>query len=156
MIYFLLTAAIIFIDQIAKIAIRTMLTEGQSIKVISDFFSLTYVRNDGAAFSSFRGQQLLLVAVSTAVVAVALMFLWKNRKKDKLLCSGLAMVAGGGAGNLIDRAVFGSVTDMFSFSIFPPVFNVADIGVVIGCSLIIVYSIVSERREKDKKRAKSK
>ncbi len=156
MIYFLLTAAIIFIDQIAKIAIRTMLTEGQSIKVISDFFSLTYVRNDGAAFSSFRGQQLLLVAVSTAVVAVALIFLWKNRKKDKLLCSGLAMVAGGGAGNLIDRAVFGSVTDMFSFSIFPPVFNVADIGVVIGCSLIIVYSIVSERREKDKKRAKSK
>ena len=151
MIYFLLTAAIIFIDQIAKIAIRTMLTEGQSIKVISDFFSLTYVRNDGAAFSSFRGQQLLLVAVSTAVVAVALIFLWKNRKKDKLLCSGLAMVAGGGAGNLIDRAVFGSVTDMFSFSIFPPVFNVADIGVVIGCSLIIVYSIVSERREKDKK-----
>ena len=121
MIYFLLTAAIIFIDQIAKIAIRTMLTEGQSIKVISDFFSLTYVRNDGAAFSSFRGQQLLLVAVSTAVVAVALIFLWKNRKKDKLLCSGLAMVAGGGAGNLIDRAVFGSVTDMFSFSIFPPV-----------------------------------
>lgn len=156
MIYFLLTAAIIFIDQIAKIAIRTMLTEGQSIKVISDFFSLTYVRNDGAAFSSFRGQQLLLVAVSTAVVAVALIFLWKNRKKDKLLCSGLAMVAGGGAGNLIDRAFFGSVTDMFSFSIFPPVFNVADIGVVIGCSLIIVYSIVSERREKDKKRAKSK
>ncbi len=156
MIYFLLTAAIIFIDQIAKIAIRTMLTEGQSIKVISDFFSLTYVRNDGAAFSSFRGQQLLLVAVSTAVVAVALIFLWKNKKKDKLLCSGLAMVAGGGAGNLIDRAVFGSVTDMFSFSIFPPVFNVADIGVVIGCSLIIVYSIVSERREKDKKRAKSK
>lgn len=156
MIYFLLTAAIIFIDQIAKIAIRTMLTEGQSIKVISDFFSLTYVRNDGAAFSSFRGQQLLLVAVSTAVVAVALIFLWKNRKKDKLLCSGLAMVAGGGAGNLIDRAVFGSVTDMFSFSIFPPVFNVADIGVVIGCSLIIVYSIVSERREKDKKRVKSK
>ncbi len=156
MIYFLLTAAIIFIDQIAKIAIRTMLTEGQSIKVISDFFSLTYVRNDGAAFSSFRGQQLLLVAVSTAVVAVALIFLWKNRKKDKLLCSGLAMVAGGGAGNLIDRALFGSVTDMFSFSIFPPVFNVADIGVVIGCSLIIVYSIVSERREKDKKRAKSK
>ena len=156
MIYFLLTAAIIFIDQIAKIAIRTILTEGQSIKVISDFFSLTYVRNDGAAFSSFRGQQLLLVAVSTAVVAVALIFLWKNRKKDKLLCSGLAMVAGGGAGNLIDRAVFGSVTDMFSFSIFPPVFNVADIGVVIGCSLIIVYSIVSERREKDKKRAKSK
>lgn len=156
MIFFLLTAAIIFIDQIAKIAIRTMLTEGQSIKVISDFFSLTYVRNDGAAFSSFRGQQLLLVAVSTAVVAVALIFLWKNRKKDKLLCSGLAMVAGGGAGNLIDRAVFGSVTDMFSFSIFPPVFNVADIGVVIGCSLIIVYSIVSERREKDKKRAKSK
>ena len=156
MIYFLLTAAIIFIDHIAKIAIRTMLTEGQSIKVISDFFSLTYVRNDGAAFSSFRRQQLLLVAVSTAVVAVALIFLWKNRKKDKLLCSGLAMVAGGGAGNLIDRAVFGSVTDMFSFSIFPPVFNVADIGVVIGCSLIIVYSIVSERREKDKKRAKSK
>ena len=37
-----------------------------------------------------------------------------------------------------------------------PVFNVADIGVVIGCSLIIMYSIVSERREKDKKRAKSK
>ena len=156
MIYFLLTAAIIFIDQIAKIAIRTMLTEGQSIKVISDFFSLTYVRNDGAAFNSFRGQQLLLVAVSTAVVAVALIFLWKNRKKDKLLCSGLAMVAGGGAGNLIDRAVFGSVTDMFSFSIFLSVFNVADIGVVIGCSFIIVYSIVSERREKDKKRAKSK
>jgi signal peptidase II len=47
------------------------------------------------------------------------------------------MVLSGGIGNLIDRIIFGTVTDMLSFSIFPPVFNVADIFVTVGAALFV-------------------
>jgi len=58
------------------------------------------------------------------------------------------MIIAGGIGNLIDRMVFGWVTDMLDFSIFPPVFNVADIGVTLGCGMFVLYILMEERFQK--------
>ncbi len=142
---FLLTVAIVCADQAVKYAVRAFMAEGQSIEIIKGFFSLTYYRNDGAAFSSFRGQQVLLIAASVIAIFVALFFLWKERKGSLLLRLALALIIGGGAGNLIDRAIFAEVTDMLDFSIFPPIFNVADIAVVLGCGLFIIYIVFDEK-----------
>lgn len=142
---FLLTVAIVCADQAVKYAVRALMTEGQSIEIIKGFFSLTYYRNDGAAFSSFRGQQVLLIAASVIAIFVALFFLWKERKGSLLFRIALALIAAGGMGNLIDRVAFAEVTDMLDFSIFPPIFNVADIAVVIGCGLFIIYVVFEER-----------
>ena len=68
-----------------------------------------------------------------------LIFILKHRKSAKLLKFSLTLIASGGRGNCIDRMFMGYVTDMFDFSIFPPVFNIADIAVTLGCILVIVY-----------------
>ena len=70
--------------------------------------------------------------------------------RDVLEKVSLTLIASGGAGNIIDRLLFGQVTDMISFSIFPPVFNVADIAVTCGCGLFVLSLLVDERKEGSK------
>ena len=144
----LLIAAVIGADQISKYAVRMALAEGESLEIIRGFFAVTHFQNDGAAFSSFRGQRQLLIIISAAVVIGALIFLWRERRGGTLFRISMALIASGGIGNLIDRIAFGTVTDMLSFSIFPPIFNVADSAVVIGCFLLLFDVFRDEFRKR--------
>ena len=139
MIYLLIAAFTVIADQIFKFYIRTEMYLGQSKSIIGDFFRLTYVRNDGAAFGLFSGQHRLLILIPLAIMVCILIFILKHRKSAKLLKFSLTLIASGGIGNCIDRMFMGYVTVMFDFSIFPPVFNIADIAVTLGCILVIVY-----------------
>lgn len=142
----ILVVAIVVIDQITKYAVRHAMTVGLSFEVIKGFFAITYYRNDGAAFSSLKGQQQFLIAISLLAVIVTLVLMIRDRGEDKFFSFTMALVCGGGLGNLIDRVLFGEVTDMISFSFFPPIFNVADIAVVVGCSLAVIWVFISERK----------
>ena len=145
--YITLTVALVLIlDQISKFLVRSLMTEGQIIEVIKGFFNITYVNNSGVAFSLLSGQRGLVTVVQIIAMLIVAILLYKSKGKSKLLDISLAMVLGGGIGNIIDRIAFGSVTDMISFSIFPPVFNVADIGVTVGCALIILDLILDIRK----------
>lgn len=146
--YYLLAAVIILVDQLSKVAIRMTMHVGESIEVLGDFFRITYIRNSGAAFSMLSGERLLLVAVPVIVVLGALFYFHRHRDKHWTFYTAWSMIIAGGIGNLIDRIVFGWVTDMFNFSIFPPVFNVADIGVTLGCALFVYYTLMEERLQK--------
>lgn len=142
--------AIIAFDQLVKIIIRSTMTVGQSISVIGDFFTLTYIKNSGAAFSMLSGQRILLIVVPLIAIIGCTIYIFKNEYISKVLSAALLMIIAGGAGNLIDRILFGPVTDMFKLSVFPPVFNIADISVTFGCILLIVY-VLFEEKLKDKK-----
>jgi len=143
--YYLVGGLLIGIDQISKIIIRASMYVGQSVPVLGDFFRITYVRNSGAAFSMLSGERSLLVLIPVIVVAGALWYFYKNKGKHWMFYTSWMCIIAGGIGNLIDRAVFGWVTDMLDFSIFPPVFNVADICVTAGCALFIFYTFGEER-----------
>ncbi len=147
MAYILMVAALAA-DQVTKYLIRTNMRLGESVSVIGDFFCLTYFENDGAAFSTLRGHRAILIIIPIIAIAAGLVYMLKNREAHRLLHISLALIISGGAGNLIDRAVFGKVTDMFDFSIFPPIFNVADICVVAGCGLLMIYIFMYEKLEK--------
>ena len=125
---------------------------GESISVIGDFFRLTHYENDGAAFSSLSGQRAILIIIPVIAIVAGLVYMFTHRRAHRLLQTALALVISGGAGNLIDRIAAGKVTDMFDFSIFPPIFNVADICVVVGCGLLIVYIFLYDRLEKKDER----
>lgn len=141
----LLIIAVLTVDQLSKIAIRQFLAEGDSIPVLGSFFQLTHYENDGAAFSTMSGQRALLILFPVVVVMGGAWFLWKHyRSSSRFLCLSVAAIIGGGLGNLIDRALFGQVTDMLSFRIFPPIFNVADAAVVIGCFLLVICVLREE------------
>ena len=148
--YYFLGVLFVAADQIVKAAIRANLFVGESIPVLGQFFRITHIENSGAAFSILSGQRALLVAVPLIGIAAALVYLHRHRGEHWTLYCSWALIIAGGVGNLIDRLLFGRVTDMFDFSFFPPVFNVADIGVTVGCGLFILYVLMGDRWKKKK------
>ena len=152
MAYIILMVAALIADQLTKYLVRSNMAVGESISVIGDFFRLTHYENDGAAFSSLSGQRAILIIIPVIAIIAGLVYMFTHRRAHRLLQTALALVISGGAGNLIDRIAAGKVTDMFDFSIFPPIFNVADISVVVGCGLLIVYIFLYDRLEKKDER----
>jgi signal peptidase II len=102
---------------------------------------LTRVHNYGAAWSSFSGQKWLLLGVTTVLMAGILFVLGRRIVRHPVGIAACMLVLSGGIGNLIDRVKLGYVVDMFHFEFWPsyPVFNVADICVVIGACMGAVY-----------------
>ena len=148
--YYFFGILLIVLDQITKAAVRANLLVGESVPVIGAFFQLTHIENSGAAFSMLSGQRTLLVIVPAVGIAFALWYLHRHRGAHWSLYGSWTLIISGGIGNLIDRLLFGKVTDMFDFSIFPPVFNVADIAVTLGCGLFILYVLWGDRWKEKK------
>ena len=144
----LIAIGTVLLDQISKILVRTLMFEGQTIPLIPGFLSLAYYNNSGIAFSFLSGHRIIVTALQIVALLAVAVFLFKTKGKRRLYDFSLAIILGGGIGNVIDRVIFGKVTDMISFSIFPPVFNVADIGVTVGCALLILDIILEYRESK--------
>ena len=139
-------ALVIFLvlDQLSKYLVDSSMELGQTIPLIKGLFDLTYVRNDGAAWNILSGKQTLLIVVTGAVMLTIIAYVIVNRKKISLLEKlSLGMIVGGGIGNLIGRASVGYVIDFLNIQIIP-VFNVADIGVTVGCILLILTILKSK------------
>ena len=140
MLYAILAAALVALDQAVKYLVRTHIQSGQVIEFIPRLLGLTYVQNTGAAFSLFSGHTWLLTLISAVVSVAIAAALVKNVIRHPFGKLTLAVILAGAVGNLIDRALFGFVTDMFKtlFMNFA-VFNVADICVVCGGIAFCVY-----------------
>ena len=120
-------AAIVALDQWVKAYIVTHFAVGESKPFLPQLLRLHYVRNFGAAWSSFSGERWLLIGVT----GVGMLGVWS-----------LTAVIGGGVGNLIDRVRLGYVVDMLDCTFIEfPVFNVADCFVVCGTIAALVYYI---------------
>jgi len=147
--YFGISILIILLDQISKIIVRSNINLNHTIKVTEKFFWLTNINNTGAAFSLFSSDQaitryLLILISLIAVVILTILILKSKVKTEKVVFS---LILGGATGNLIDRIIFGKVTD-FLWCDFPdfimerwPVFNIADSSIVVAIVIMIVYTL---------------
>lgn len=142
MIYAILAAALVAVDQIVKYLVMTTIPAGGHVPLIPYILELTYVTNTGAAFSIFSEHTWALALVSLVMSLVLALALWKNLFRHPFGKLALTLLLAGAVGNLIDRAFRGFVVDMFNvlFMRFA-VFNVADICVVVGGILAGVYYI---------------
>ncbi len=146
-ILYIAAAILVVIDQYTKYLSTTRLPLNVEKPVIEGFFYLTNCRNTGAAWSIFAGQVDILAYVSlvaSIVVAVLLLF-----SKFNLLSVSLSLMLAGAVGNMIDRFRLGYVNDFLDFVIFGydyPVFNVADICVVLG-GIILILAVFVHRKE---------
>jgi len=133
--YFWWIALVVLADQATKWVVQTRMRVWQSTVIVKNWFSLTYVTNYGAAFSILESRTLVLILIGLGVFITA----WYNRKAlaryPRILQFGLAVALGGAAGNFIDRIRLGYVVDFIDFH-FWPVFNIADIGIVLGVALV--------------------
>lgn len=145
---FLLILAVVALDQITKYSIEAQLSFGQSIEIIKGFFSLTYARNTGAAWSILSGQMTFFYIISTIALVVMTYFLFKTDKKENLQRIALALLIAGTLGNFIDRLMFQYVRDFLDFIILGydfPIFNVADISLNVAIGLLILETILEGR-----------
>ena len=149
---------IVALDQVTKAYIAEHMHLHQSITVIPDFFSLTYIRNPGAAFgilaSSSSGFRMVFFLI-TSIFALGLLatIFWRLQPNDWWGQLTVASIFGGAIGNLIDRLQFGEVIDFLDFYINGyhwPAFNVADTAISVGvCSLFILFAFEKRRSVPD-------
>lgn len=133
MFYFVLAAALVALDQLVKYLVSANIPVGGSVPFLPYIMDLTYVQNTGCAFSLLEEHTWLLTIVSAVMSVVLAGALAKGFFKHPLGKVTLSLLLAGAVGNLIDRAFYGYVIDMFRtlFMDFA-VFNVADICVVVG------------------------
>ncbi|MBE6036745.1 MAG: signal peptidase II [Clostridiales bacterium] len=153
MIYMIVILLWVALDQYSKYLVRTGMSLGETIPLLEDIFHLTYVNNYGAAFGIFQGKQVFLIIFTLiALVGIAVYLFTQRKKLNWYLLLAMALVVGGGIGNLIDRIVFGYVVDFLDFRLWSPVFNVADVGVCCGCALMILGVFLAEPKYKKRDR----
>lgn len=133
---------IIFLDQLSKWIIQMKMYLGESISIVDNVFHLTYILNDGAAFGILSNQKIFFV-IFTVILLIALLIYRHFHGKDDLHTVALGLILGGATGNLIDRLRLGAVVDFFDFRVWP-IFNVADIAIVLG-SVLLIYSLLFKR-----------
>ena len=136
----LLALALLALDQGVKWYIAVTLPLGESRPLLPGIVELRTVHNYGAAWSSFSGMRWLLVIATSCIVLGVLVVLLRRVVRHPLGVLAGCLVISGGLGNILDRVRLGYVIDMFNFQFMNyPGFNVADICIVGGCVLGLVY-----------------
>ncbi|HFJ9428319.1 signal peptidase II [Bacillus mobilis] len=136
------------IDQLFKYLVRNFMDYGQSIPIINGFFQLTSHRNTGAAWGIFSGQKIFLISIAIIVIVIGLIY--SRKVTDKLTRIAFGFYIGGAMGNVVDRLIFGEVTDMFEVTFINyPIFNTADVFLVSGVILFLISTYKESKVEKN-------
>jgi len=148
----LLVAVTLIADQLSKQFLLGYLTAaGGVVSVIDGFFRLVVVWNRGVSFGLLGGDRPLPPwLLSSVAIAVCIgLFIWLRRNDRPLTAWGIGLVMGGAIGNVIDRARWGAVFDFADFHVNQwhwPAFNVADAAIVVGVGLMLIDSLIGEKR----------
>ena len=150
-------AVLVLLDQWFKKLAVVQLMGKEDIILIRNFIGLSYAENTGAAFSIFSDSTMFLSIVTLIIIVAGIIYLMLGKVEGKLMNVCAVLILAGGAGNLIDRFAQGYVVDYIkTLFIDFPVFNFADILVVVGVFVVCGYLIYDFiREEKQKKREKA-
>jgi len=132
------------IDQFIKYLVINNLEISKSVGIINNFLYLTFVKNEGGAFSILSGNRWFFVIMGVIALIFLIRIIVVDKKIIKFDIVSYSLIVGGILGNLIDRIFYGSVIDYIDIYIFgynAPIFNFADICIVLGACMII-YTLV--------------
>ena len=156
LIWLLIIAGTVLLDQASKILVLLFLDKERSFDVIRGVFRFTYVENEGAAFGMLSEHRWVFLLLATLGIFAMLFYLWRFRPASRFACTALSLIIGGGIGNMIDR-IFRSgvdadgetyyfVVDFLDFCAFPNlwqwVFNLADTFVCVGAAMLVLWLIL--------------
>ena len=150
-------AVLVLVDQwIKRLAVDNLMGK-EDVILLKNFLALSYAENTGAAFSAFSDSTMVLSVVTLLLLLGGVVFLLLGKVQGKLMNICAVLILAGGAGNLIDRFAQGYVVDYIkTLFIDFPVFNFADILVVVGCFTLmgyLMYDIIREEKQKKKEKA---
>ena len=136
-------ALLVFIlDQGLKRLVENSMRLGESIPLIQGALHLTYIKNPGGAFGILGGQEAILLLGSAVAVAFVLWMLLAG-EPSRATTAGCGLILGGAAGNLVDRILGGEVTDYVDLRVWP-IFNAADVAIVLGVGLLLLAALRPE------------
>lgn len=147
----ILIVIVLIVDQYTKY-LALSLKDGRRISIIGDHLSLVYLENRGAAFGIFQDKKWFLLISSVLIILYLLYFYIKYKNSiNNIMKIGIGLVLGGAFGNMIDRVFRGFVVDFISYR-FPngygfPIFNVADMAVIIGSFVLIISTFAKEEKK---------
>ncbi|MCM1335415.1 MAG: signal peptidase II [Eubacterium sp.] len=156
----LVSVALAAIDQLTKKLAVTYLKPVGSIPLLkfgeTEWLNLTYCENTGMSFSLLEGQRVLLTALPLVLIVAIEWYIFSGRAKTKPRILALAAIAGGGLGNLIDRALMGHVVDFIDVKIIHfAIFNFADMCAVCGGIVFVLIMYLDEKKEKKEREEKT-
>lgn len=138
-------------DQLLKHWVVANIPLGGRHEFLPHFISLTYLQNNGAAWSSFAGQQWVFLILTPIIVIPAAYFLWKKIQHNWYFW-GLTLIISGALGNFIDRVRQGFVVDMFQTDFMNfPIFNIADTLLSVGFVLLFIAILTEKEPDKAEK-----
>ena len=146
-----IASTLLILDQIIKIIIKYNMNLYDKIIIIKNFFSILYLKNTGAAFSLFKDSTFILIIISVIFIIILDKYIRKEQNSlNKIDILSFGLIMGGIFGNLIDRIIHKGVIDYLSFRFFSyyfPVFNFADISITVGIALLIISTIINEKKQ---------
>lgn len=145
----LVSVGLVCLDQLLKLAAMHWLKPVHSVPLIEGVLHLTYVENRGASFGMMAGQQWLLIWVTALVLLILAVAIIAGKIRDRFPLFTVAVILGGGVGNLIDRVYRGFVVDYVDFQLINfAVFNFADICITVGTVVLVCWIIFSQSAQK--------
>ena len=129
---------IVLMDQLLKIWVQYTMLPRESIPLWPGVFHITYVQNIGAAFGMMGGARYFFILSGAVLIFFVALLYPRLRRRSAWLHYGVLAMAGGTLGNLIDRVYNGAVIDYLDFRVWP-VFNLADIAIVVG-TIAVLYA----------------
>ncbi|MBR0282194.1 MAG: signal peptidase II [Oscillibacter sp.] len=159
LISFLVSAALFALDQWTKHWVSTNMTLGETAPLLGNLLELNCVHNYGVAWSLFSGMRWALIVVTGCIVVAVASALALRLIQHPVGVFAAFLILSGGMGNLVDRVFRGYVVDMIHLLFWPayPTFNVADMCVVTGCVLWILYALfMQEPTEEQNARQRAK
>ncbi len=149
------TGVVIVTDQITKLYIMQTMRLHESIPIVPNLFSLTYIRNPGAAFGFLAGSSNAFRMVFfgiTSLFALGLLgtILFRMPERDWVGRLSVAGILGGAVGNLIDRLRYGEVIDFLDVYVENyhwPAFNVADSAITVGVIFLIIHFAFEKKED---------
>lgn len=154
----ILVVLLVLIDQAIKYLVMSNIDFNETFYTLNinghDLFSITHVRNEGAAWSILEGKTVLLVAIAAIAIFIVLFLIASGKFKLKFEVIMLSLIMAGGIGNLIDRIKYKEVIDYIRTDFIDfPIFNFADICVVVGaigfCVTYLIVETINERKKKN-------
>src|SRR5665811_489482 len=149
-----MAAGVLALDRLSKWLVESNVSALDTVRVIPGLFNIVHSENRGMAFgilndSTYEWRTTLLIVLSAAAVVFVAAMLWSAQRLDRYSFWGLTLILGGAAGNVLDRAVWGRVTDFLDFYIGQHhwhTFNVADSAIVIGSGLLLIDLLRPKRQ----------
>ncbi|MGV3762981.1 signal peptidase II [Parapedobacter sp.] len=142
-------------DQLTKAIVRKQIPPSEQITLISDHLTLTNIENSGAFMSMGQTwwqplKSILFIVLPTVVLLLGIYYMMRLGGRRPWLTLALGFAIGGGMGNMIDRLLYGSVTDFVHIKVGPiqtGIFNMADVSIMIGVGVMLLFTLRGRRHD---------